>query len=182
MIQDPVEFIVKGQKYTVKSPSEDEVQDIMQLMVEVAGSSPYILGTPESFRKKTVENQIKWIQNTAVSSSAVILSLYQDGQMKGLADASSFQDIKRKHRASLGISLHPDVRGKGLGTPFMKILIDSMKRFDGIKIIELDVMTNNKVAVKLYENLGFKNGGLFPNAYILPSGEVSDNLRMYLEV
>jgi RimJ/RimL family protein N-acetyltransferase len=53
----------------------------------------------------------------------------------------------------------------------MTTLIENVKRFSGVKIIELDVMTVNKAALRLYENLGFKAAGQFPNAFILPSGE-----------
>ncbi len=43
-------------------------------------------------------------------------------------------------------------------------------------------MTDNLPAVKMYEGLGFKRGGIFPKAFILPDGKVVDNLTMYMEL
>lgn len=183
MIKAATEFTAKdGKTYVIKSPTEHEVEALREFMIEVAETSPYILSTPESFRQKKVESQIKWIQESAASDKSIIMALYEGDKMRGLCDAWSYPDIKRQHRASLGISLHPDTRGKGIGTHLMKVLIEAMKTFAGIKIIELDVMTNNKAALHMYEKMGFKHGGRFPNAYLLPTGEISDNLKMYLDV
>ncbi len=183
MIQGPLEFAThNGQQYTIKTPSENEAEAILKMMIEVADQSPYILYTADSFRKITLENEIKWIRESAEDPNSIILGLYQEGRLRGLSDARSYKDIKRKHRACLGIALHPDIRGHGVGTKLMMNLIETAKSFNGIKIIELDVMTRNQVALRLYRKLGFKEAGLFPKAFVLPSGEVSDNLKMYLEV
>ncbi len=76
----------------------------------------------------------------------------------------------------------PDYRGLGIGKTLMQILIGHMKAFAEIKIIELDVMTSNNAAIKMYEGLGFKRVGIFPKAYIFPDGKVVDNLTMCMEV
>lgn len=87
-----------------------------------------------------------------------------------------------KHRATLGVSIHPDYRSLGLGKKLMQILIENMKKFDDIKIIELDVMTENIPAIKMYRSLGFKDAGIFPKTFILSNGKVVGNLTMYLEL
>ncbi len=183
MIQMPSLIQAKnGRIFSIRSPREDEAQASLDMMVEVAAESPYILSTPEFFKQKSIESQIKWFSESAESDSAILLALYDQDRMIGFCDGRSYRDIKRKHRAGLGISLHPNYRGLGLGYKMMEVLISNMKRFKDIQIIELDVMTNNRAALQLYEKLGFKKAGLFPKAFILPSGEVSDNLAMYIEV
>jgi ribosomal protein S18 acetylase RimI-like enzyme len=183
MIQEPVFYTAKNnQQFEIRTPREDEAQSSLEMMIEVAAHSPYILSTPEMFKQRTTETQVKWFQENATSESAVILAAYINGRMIGFCDGRSYKDIKRKHRASLGLTIHPDFRGCGLGKKMMEILLANMKRFSGIKIIELDVMLNNIPALKMYEGLGFKKAGVFPKAYVLPTGEVSDNLTMFLEV
>lgn len=183
MIQSSITFTAKnGQQIEIRTPNESEAQQSLDMMVEVAAFSPYILSTPESFKGRCVENQIKWFKESAESDSSIILAVYCEGRMIGFCNGSSFKDIKRKHRASLGVSLHHDFRGLGIGKKLMEVLIANMKKFAGVQILELGVMVNNKHALQLYENLGFKKAGVFPKAYILPSGEVSDSLSMYLEV
>ncbi len=183
MIQEAIFFNSKNnQQFEIRTPRDDEAQLSLDMMIDVSALSPYILSTPENFRQRTVESQIKWFQESAASPSALIMASYHNGRMIGFCDGRSYKDFKRKHRAGLGITIHPDFRGCGLGMKMMEVLIAKMKQFAGIKIIELDVMLNNIPALKMYEKLGFKKGGVFPNAFILPTGEVSDNLTMFLEV
>jgi putative acetyltransferase len=171
-----------GRQVQIRSPRGDEAQICLEAIIEIAANSPYILSTPESFQKQTVENQTKWIEDSAESDSAIVLAAYFEGQMIGLCDGRSYKDIKRKHRAALGISLHPDFRSGGLGRKLTEVLLENMKKFAGIKIIELDVMSTNSSAIRLYESLGFKKAGVFPKAYVLPSREVLDNISMYIEL
>lgn len=183
MIQSPITFISKNNlHFEIRTPREDEAQAALDMMLVLAAESPYVLMTPESVRQKNVDGQTKWFQESAASDAAVILSVFHDGRMIGLCDGRCYKDIKRKHRAGLGISILSEFRGCGLGQKLMEVLLDNMKSFVGIQIIELDVMLNNQAALRLYEKLGFKKAGVFPKAFILPSGEVSDNLTMYLEI
>lgn len=184
MIQSPLHIKdKKGNEYIFRTPRVDEAQLILDTMAEIAASSPYILSMPETFRSMTVEAEQKWIADSEKSNSAIIIGVYDlKGRMIGMCSGHSYKDIKRKHRAVLGVSIHPDIRGLGLGKKLMEVLIGNMKQFANIKIIELDVMTVNLTAMKMYEGLGFKKGGIFPKAFILPTGEIVDNLTMYMEV
>lgn len=184
MIQSSIKIKDKNDnEYTFRTPKIEEAQSILDAMIEISANSPYILMTPDSVRSKTLESQIKWLQDSEDSDVSVIIGVYTSAnQIIGLCNARSFADIKRKHRASLGVTLHPDFRGLGIGRKLMEVLIEKMKTFTDIKIIELDVMTKNEQAVKIYQGLGFKKVGILPNAFILPSGEIIDNMHMYLNV
>lgn len=173
----------KGTEFIFRTPRSNEAELILESMAEIAASSPYILSTPESFRSRSVELQIKWIEDSEKSDTSVIIGVYdKSGKIVGFCNGSSYKDIKRKHRASLGVSIHPDYRSLGLGKKLMEVLIDKMKTFSDIKMIELDVMTKNEQAVRIYQDLGFKKVGILPNAFILPNGEKIDNMHMYLDV
>jgi ribosomal-protein-alanine N-acetyltransferase len=58
---------------------------------------------------------------------------------------------------SLGIAVHPTVRGIGLGKAFM-LFLHTAARLRGAKQIRLKVYPQNIVAVKLYEILGYRFG------------------------
>lgn len=184
MIQLPININdKKGSEYTLRTPKSDEAQIILDVMAEIASRSPYILSTPESFRSRSLELQIKWIEESEKSDTSVIIGAYdKNDKIIGLCNGSSYKDVKRQHRAALGVSIHSDFHGLGIGKKLMEVLLNNMKTFKGIKMIELDVMTDNFPALKMYENLGFKRGGVFPKAFILPEGKVVDNLTMYMEV
>ena len=55
---------------------------------------------------------------------------------------------------SLGIIIHPDYKGRGLGKKFMDILHDRARQ-KGAKQIRLKVYLENKSAIALYKNMGY---------------------------
>lgn len=56
---------------------------------------------------------------------------------------------------SLGIAVHPDFRGLGLGSAMMKFL-HIAARIQGAKRIRLKVYPENSSAIRMYEGLGYK--------------------------
>lgn len=59
---------------------------------------------------------------------------------------------------SLGIALHPDVRGRGVAREFMETLHQAA-RARGASKVRLKVHPRNEVAVKLYRALGYEFSG-----------------------
>jgi putative acetyltransferase len=63
---------------------------------------------------------------------------------------------RRAHAASLGIGLHDDWRGKGVGTALFGALIDMADNWLGLRRLELAVYCDNPPAIALYEKFGFQ--------------------------
>ena len=73
---------------------------------------------------------------------------------------------RRQHVASLGIGIHDDFTGKGVGSALLAALIDAADNWHDIRRIELDVFTDNLAAIHLYEKFGFEHEGtLRKNAF-----------------
>lgn len=62
------------------------------------------------------------------------------------------------------IAVHPDYRGKGIGTSLVKELITHCNNY-GIKAFTLEVRASNKIAQSLYSSLGFKEEGVRKKYY-----------------
>lgn len=80
---------------------------------------------------------------------------------------------RRRHAASLGLGIHDDFTGKGLGTLFIKTLLDAADNWHDLKRIELNVFTDNIPAIRLYEKFGFENEGTM-RQYALRNGVYAD--------
>jgi putative acetyltransferase len=88
-----------------------------------------------------------------------------------------FPNPRLRHSASLGIMVHKDYQGKGIGRKLMQTLLDVADNWLMLVRVELTVFSDNDRAIKLYESLGFEKEGLKRKAAIR-SGEYSDEYMM----
>jgi putative acetyltransferase len=77
-----------------------------------------------------------------------------DGRVVGSASLH-VQRGKRRHVASLGIAVHDDFQGRGIGRALMAALLDLADNFLALHRVELEVMADNAAAIQLYDSLGF---------------------------
>ncbi len=80
---------------------------------------------------------------------------------------------RRRHAASLGLGIHDDFTGKGLGTLIIKTLLDAADNWHDLKRIELNVFTDNAPAIRLYEKFGFEKEGTM-RQYAFRAGAYAD--------
>jgi putative acetyltransferase len=85
--------------------------------------------------------------------------------------------IRRRHVMSLGITVHPDGQGMGLGWALMAALLDYADRWAQVLRIELHVYADNERAISLYKSLGFETEGRL-RGDSLRDGEYVDTLCM----
>ncbi len=62
---------------------------------------------------------------------------------------------RRKHAATLGMTVRDDWQGKGAGTALMQAAVDMADKWLNIARLELEVFVDNEPAVKLYKKFGF---------------------------
>lgn len=64
-----------------------------------------------------------------------------------------------RHVANLGMGLHPDYRGKGIGSQLLLLASDHALHVNEVEKIELEVFSSNGGAVAFYEKHGFVREG-----------------------
>lgn len=84
---------------------------------------------------------------------------------------------RRKHTAHIGIAVHRDWMGKGVGSALIGALVDLSDKWLNLKRIELTVYTDNAPAIALYEKFGFQIEGTH-KCYAYRNGEYVDSLCM----
>lgn len=85
--------------------------------------------------------------------------------------------LRRRHAASLGISVAAEAQGQGVGRALMQALCDYADQWAQILRIELTVFADNERAIRLYRSLGFVHEGTH-RGYALRQGEYIDALSM----
>lgn len=66
---------------------------------------------------------------------------------------------RRRHAAGIGIGIHDEWQGKGIGTALIGAGVDMADNWLNIMRLELEVYTDNEPAIRLYEKFGFEREG-----------------------
>lgn len=104
----------------------------------------------------------------------IVLVAERDGRLLGSAGLHpAGQAIRRRHAATLGISVAPEAQGQGVGRRLMLALCDYADHWAHLLRIELTVFTDNERAIGLYRSLGFEHEGTL-RAYALRHGRYAD--------
>jgi putative acetyltransferase len=170
----------KNKIVTLRSPHIDDAQNLIDAMVEVAATSPHIIMSGADFQAKTVQDEQAWIQKYNDSPRGFTILAEHEGKIVGVLDFMGGQRNKTQHRGALGISLHSDLRGEGLGQLLFKKLLAEVKNIEGLTQVELSVMSENHTAYHLYKKVGFNEFGRRPNAYRMADGTFNDEIMMIL--
>ena len=123
---------------------------------------------------QSVEEIRKWLEAERTGSLALVAIL--DGQIVGSAGFNRYKG-RRSHAAGIGLGVHDDFQGKGVGTALLAALIDAADNWHAIKRLELTVFTDNARAIRLYEKFGFEAEGV-QRAFAFRAGQYVDALGM----
>jgi len=135
--------------------------------------------------RPSLEQEVEWFSNLyqKTQSGETIALVAHDGERTVglciLAIAGLGRDSETDHVGELGILIHRDFRGQGVGRRLMEAAIGrGRSRFESI---ELKVFTTNAAARKLYLDLGFKSCGITPRV-VKRGNEYIDVETMILDV
>jgi putative acetyltransferase len=78
-----------------------------------------------------------------------------DGRVVGDLGLHLEQNPRRRDCAWLGMAIHDDFQGRGVGSALMMAIVDLADNWLGVRRIELTVYTDNVPAIHLYEKFGF---------------------------
>ncbi len=77
----------------------------------------------------------------------------------GMAGLHTNSRPRRRHAATVGIGVHDEWQGKGIGTALMRAGIDLADNWLNLTRLELEVYADNEPAIRLYERFGFEREG-----------------------
>ena len=135
-----------------------------------------ILGIPSESLKKT-EEFISGMD--ANSHEFVAVAKDGDGNDKvvGCAGLHVSASLRLRHSGSIGIMVHRDYQGQGVGQKLMESLLDLADNWLMLVRVELGVYTDNERAIRLYRKMGFEPEGVRRKAAIR-GGTYADEMIM----
>lgn len=82
-----------------------------------------------------------------------------EGRVIGNIGLQIVQNPRRRDVGDLGMAVHDDFQGRGVGTALMAAVLELADNWLGLRRIELTVWTDNASAIHLYEKFGFQHEG-----------------------
>jgi putative acetyltransferase len=121
----------------------------------------------------------EFIKGLSEYEHLLVAEVVENGTRKviGLAGLHVNRNPRLRHSASLGIMVHADYQGKGIGTALLKKLLDLADNWLMLVRVELTAFVENEGAVKLYKSLGFEIEGVKKYAAIR-DGKYADEYMM----
>ncbi|MCV9908857.1 GNAT family N-acetyltransferase [Brucella sp. HL-2] len=104
-----------------------------------------------------VANTRQWLSNLKDKHIVIVATL--DGKIVGSCDIRR-ADGRRIHAGTIGIGVHDDYHGQGIGTGLMREIIDVADNWLNLHRLDLTVFADNLYAIQLYENFGFEREGV----------------------
>jgi L-phenylalanine/L-methionine N-acetyltransferase len=114
---------------------------------------------------------------TAPESAELLLLAERDGQLLGSVGLHPAERVRRRHVATLGISVGAEHQGQGVGSALMQAACDFADHWGQLLRVELTVFVDNERAIALYRRFGFREEGRH-RAYALRDGRYVDVLSM----
>ncbi len=153
-----------GKKALLRNCTSEDGSAVYDIFTKTHGETDFLLSYPEE-NSFTVEEESKFLEKMANSENEIEIVALVDGVMAGTAGIESVgKKIKVKHRADFGISVLKEFWGLGIGSALTKACIKCAKEA-GYTQLELNVVSDNDRAIKLYEQAGFVEFGRNPRGF-----------------
>ena len=160
-------FIAKnGKEVTLRAIKWEDLDGVLEFinkLVEERDIEPDIGIVVD--RKQTREQEAEWLANrlAEIEKGDTISAVAEvDGRIVANSEVMRGRFGDTRHHARLGISVTREYRDLGIGTEMMRTLLEESRKI-GLKTIELEVFTNNKRAIHVYEKVRFREVGRIPN-------------------
>ncbi|WP_172291883.1 GNAT family N-acetyltransferase [Pseudoruegeria sp. HB172150] len=153
----------------IRAPEERDIQALTELVncPGVRWGADRLPCTPRS-----------WVEAQVMRQDANAHPIVAEVEGRAIGWAALRQKPGRsRHVGSLGISVHDDFQGRGIGRAMTAALIDLADNWLGLTRLELSVFTDNDPAISLYRAFGFVIEGT-SRAVFLRDGQLIDSHLM----
>lgn len=134
-----------------------DARAILGLLRHVGRDTNYLTFGPEG-SPYDVNQERQLIRKFQESPTSIFLIIEVDDQIVGVANLITLDQVKEQHVAEVGICIIQEYWGYGIGKILVEELIYFARQVD-LKVLTLEVVTENTRAIRLYEKFGFKQCG-----------------------
>ena len=159
---------------TIRKIQIEDAENLLNLLNKLDSETTFLL-YEKGERKTTIKQQRKNIQEQ-LEKGVLTFVLEDNKKLVGYVFGNIFTANRKKHCMNLAIAILQEYTGKGYGTKLMNT-IEEYAINNGITRLELEVSKKNKIAISLYQKIGFEVEGVKRNAFLV-NGNFEDEILM----
>jgi ribosomal protein S18 acetylase RimI-like enzyme len=119
---------------------------------------------PEAFGEDAEEHRqrsIEVVSERLANEWNCTLGAFDDPSLIGMVGVGRQERVKRRHIAQIwGMFVAPSHRGLGIGRALVSAAIEYARSLDGLRKLQLSVITTQPAARALYHSMGFQSFGV----------------------
>ncbi|MDQ0657689.1 GNAT family N-acetyltransferase [Paenibacillus sp. W2I17] len=154
----------KQETYIIRNIQRDEADIYWPLRLEALKTHPEAFGASFELSIQLPMSEVQ--ERIHNEPDDYILGAYTvEGTLAGMMGFKREYGLKLRHKGMIwGVYVAPPYRGSGLASLLLREVLDRGRHLEGIKQINLSVVTTNESARRLYERYGFEVYGIERNA------------------
>lgn len=153
-----------GRECTLRNGTKADGQEALDIFILAHSQTDFLLSYPDEITF-TAEEQGEYLQNKTDSENEAEILAVVDGKIVGTAGVEK-RGVHEKlaHRCDFGVSVEKSFWGLGIGKALLLSCIECAKQA-GYSQMELEVVADNKRALKMYADAGFVEYGRNPRDF-----------------
>lgn len=168
-----------GKTLTVRLPEQSDLQRVLVYINDLIAEDTYIIMSGKPVTETEEKNYLTGLIKNINAKEEVCLYIF-DGD-KLVANGQIKKRVRRlSHIGDFGITVAREYRQDGVGSQLMAMLLEEAKSI-GVKIVVLEVFSNNQRACHVYKKMGFTEFGVLPKS-VVHRGETINLIQMYKKV
>lgn len=152
--------------YILREATPDDAEALIAFMQAVSGEpNNFITRSSAAEFTYTVEEEREILRRHRDAENCLwIVAVTPEDEVIGTANATGGRNAAAR-TTSIGISLAPAWRDRGIGTAMMRLIIGWAQATPAVHRLELEVFAHNARAIHIYEKLGFRYEGTRKEAF-----------------
>ena len=156
-------FLKNNKKCLIRNATGDDAQEVLNIFLLTHDQTDFLSSYKDETSVDTAFEK-QFLTDRETAAREVYLCAIVDGHIVGTASVASIGKNKVKHRAELGVAIDKPFCGMGIGRALVIACIECAKEA-GYSQLELEVVSENRNAIALYESIGFTEFGRNPRGF-----------------
>ncbi len=186
-MNDVAVMLKDGRQGVVRPVREADAAALAELLIAVAAAGVGVVMLGDEMRRRRrdpmegVSPYLHGGDNSGARGCMLVAEV--DGRIAGEGTIRRMSPSRLRHVAHIGLSVHPEFQGQGLGRALMEGLMRWAREvrdpeMPDIARVDLAVFADNVKARRLYESFGFEVEGVRRNFIRYEDGREADDLIM----